>query len=726
MDERVFNHDGCVVDVGCAGWDWSGIFLNKKRVIGVDPNEDSVPAGAELFRGVLGPFNGKAEFRVDGIRSTTMGLNLEETVDMIGWKSFCRKFEIDRVSVLKLNIEGSEYSLLSSMDSDDFAMIDQIAVSFHDWMNESWKHLTDSCLSLLKSMGFRVEKICEKFGWYLAVREAPKTARTTIVTGLWDLERGSIEGWGKRDFAHYLECFKEMLETDFPMCIWIPGQLEEDVRRAREGKATKIFIKNNEDFETWNPFFNKIQSIRSDEKWVGRAGWLRESPNAALKYYNAMMFTKMFMLNDSAIMNPFGSEYFFWMDGGLTNTVDKGYFQHDRVLENLANYMESERAEYLHLTFPYESNDEIHGFDRNAMARYCGTDFVKYVARGGFFGGSKKSTHEMNALYYDVMKSSLEDGEMGADECLFTILCHRHPEKIKRYQVEGNGLVWPFFEELKNHKEKQPIRDGVGMYVITFNSPKQFRTLLESMTSYDADFLMKTRKFLLDNSTDLSTTPEYVKLCEEYGFEHIKKDNLGITGGRQFIAEHFDSQKELGRYFFFEDDMFFVKNEGVCRSGFNRKVPGLFKKSMEILEREGFDFLKLNFSEFYGTNEKQWAWYNVPQSFRQEQWPEYCKLPEHGFDPDSPCQKFGNIKSHEGVPYASGEIYLCNWPILMSKKGNFRCYLETKYAHPFEQTIMSHCYQETVKGKIKPGVLLLSPTEHERFDFYEASLRKEC
>jgi hypothetical protein len=62
----------------------------------------------------------------------------------------------------------------------------------------------------------------------------------------------------------------------------------------------------------------------------------------------------------------------------------------------------------------------------------------------------------------------------------------------------------------------------------------------------------------------------------------------------------------------------------------------------------------------------------------------------------------------------------------MSKKGNFKCYVETKYAHPFEQTIMSHCYQETVKGKIKPGVLLLSPTEHERFDFYEAALRKEC
>jgi hypothetical protein len=39
---------------------------------------------------------------------------------------------------------------------------------------------------------------------------------------------------------------------------------------------------------------------------------------------------------------------------------------------------------------------------------------------------------------------------------------------------------------------------------------------------------------------------------------------------------------------------------------------------------------------------------------------------------------------------------------------------------------MSYSYQETIKGNINPGVLLLTPTEHDRFDFYPAELRKEC
>jgi hypothetical protein len=38
---------------------------------------------------------------------------------------------------------------------------------------------------------------------------------------------------------------------------------------------------------------------------------------------------------------------------------------------------------------------------------------------------------------------------------------------------------------------------------------------------------------------------------------------------------------------------------------------------------------------------------------------------------------------------------------------------------------MSHCFKETVKGRINAGLLLMTPTEHNRFDFYASELRKE-
>ena len=245
------------------------------------------------------------------------------------------------------------------------------------------------------------------------------------------------------------------------------------------------------------------------------------------------------------------------------------------------------------------------------------------------------------------------------------------------------------------------------------------------MIQYDRNFIDKPKKFLLDNSSDLSTTERYKELCEEFNFEHIKKDNLGICGGRQFVAEHAE-KNNFDFYFFFEDDMFFYPKKGeTCKNGFNRYVTDIYNNALEITKKEDLDFLKLNYTEFYGDNGTQWSWYNVPQNIREEFWPNKPNLPKVGLDPNAPKTKFEKVLSYKNIPYAIGEIYYCNWPQIVTKHGNKKMFLETKWARPFEQTWMSYIYQETKKNKINPGLLLITPTEHDRFDFYEGSLRKE-
>jgi len=178
VDRRIFEHDGCVVDVGCLKWDWSGILMGQKRVICVDPIEPDCPPNAELFRGLLGPNNCKVRMNptidagnAKAIDNSLSSLNNDsEYLDMISWKSFCEMYSIDKISVLKINIEGSEYALLNSMDSSDFSKIDQIAVSFHDWLNPEWALLTKASLKLLELNGFSVIKTYSRWGWYLALK----------------------------------------------------------------------------------------------------------------------------------------------------------------------------------------------------------------------------------------------------------------------------------------------------------------------------------------------------------------------------------------------------------------------------------------------------------------------------------------------------------------------------------------------------------------------------
>jgi len=552
----------------------------------------------------------------------------------------------------------------------------------------------------------------------------------TLVTGLWNIKRdGLSEGWS-RSFQHYLDRFEQLLQVENNIIIFGDSELESFVFERRDRKNTTFITRSQEWFK--NEFYEKIQEIRTNPNWYGQAGWLSESTQARLDMYNPLVMSKIFLLNDAKIMDTFDSEHMFWIDAGLTNTVHPGYFTHDKVLDKLPKYINK----FSFVCFPYETTSEIHGFTYDNINQIAGTK-VDMVARGGFFGGPKSLIGDINGIYYNLLSSTLSQNLMGTEESIFTIMCYKHSDIIDYFEIEGNGLFGKFFEDLKDDKLEKKCKsvnttlnddldnNNSALYVITFNSPNQFETLMKSMEVYDMDFINKPKKFLLDNSSDLSTTEKYSELCEKYGFEHIKKDNLGICGGRQWIAEH-SEENGFDFYFFFEDDMFFYPNKGeVCRNGFNRFAQNLYKNTIEIVKKYHYDFLKFNYSEFFGDNGIQWSWYNVPQDFRVKHWPEKPTLPVHGQDPNAPKTRFKNIRTYNGVPFIDGEIYYCNWPQVVTRHGNKKMFLETTWARPFEQTWMSYMFQETIKGNITPAMLLMTPTEHDRFEFYDGSLRKE-
>jgi len=553
---------------------------------------------------------------------------------------------------------------------------------------------------------------------------------TTLVTGLWDLGRDKLsEGWS-RSYQHYLDKLKQLLQVEENLIIFGDEELQKFVQENRQSENTQFVIRTTDWFKN-NDYYDLIQNIRNNPEWYNQVGWLSDSTQAKLEMYNPLVMSKMFLLHDAKIIDRFNSEYMFWIDAGLTNTIHPGYFTHDKDLNKLDKYI----SKFSFVCFPYDTKTEIHGFEYNKLNSIAG-DKVNKVARAGFFGGPKDSISDMNSIYYNLLLSTLHEGYMGTEESIFTIMTYKHSDLINYFEIDGNGLMGKFFEDLKNDslvvktENKVSIENTldinkVGLYVLTFNSPNQFRTLIKSMLEYDKDFILKTKKFLLDNSTDESTFNEYSELCNEHGFEHIKKDNLGICGGRQWIAEHFD-KTDLDYYIFSEDDMFFQNKPGeTCRNGFNRFTPNLYTKSLQIIKKENYDFLKYNFSEFYGDNSIQWSWYNVPQSVREEFWPEKNKLPVQGLDPNAPKTKFNNIKIYNGLPYCDGEIYYCNWTQLISRVGNKKMFLDITWARPFENTWMSHMYQLNRKGELNGSLLLLTPVEHDRFDHYSRDLRKE-
>jgi len=554
---------------------------------------------------------------------------------------------------------------------------------------------------------------------------------TTIVTGIWDIKRDELsEGWS-RSFQHYLNNLEKLLKTQDNMIIYIEEKYKSFVEERRNSNNTQIIVRELDWFKNNGDMYNKIQKIRTDENWYNQSSWLVDSTQAKLDMYNPLVMSKMFLLNDASILDPFNSDYMVWVDGGLTNTVHEGYFWNDNVISKFGKYLNK----FSFVCFPYDGKVEIHGFKYPEICEYS-EGIVNKVARGGIFGGPKSLIQTVNNIYHTLLYETLNRGLMGTEESIFTIMTYKYPEYIQYFEIEMNGLLGTFFENLKNEtleakQEKTDVikqnlhnRNNVALYVLTFNSPNQFEKLCISFEQYDRNFLDVPKKYLLNNSLDRSTDVAYSVLCDKYGFEEIKKDNLGICGGRQFIAEH-SEENGFDYHFFFEDDMFFyLGQDEFCRNGFRRKIKDFYNIMMDIVWNENFDYLKWNFSEFFGDNSKQWAWHNVPAGVRAQLFPE--KPVKTSSDVNAaPFLNFKNIKSYRQVPYATGEIYYCNWPQVVSKEGNKKMFLETKWGHPFEQTWMSFIYQETLKGNITPAILLVTPTEHDRFEFYPAEDRRE-
>ena len=559
----------------------------------------------------------------------------------------------------------------------------------------------------------------------------------TLVTGLWDIKRGELKDF-HRSFDHYLESFSQLLTLDFNMIIYVPKELEQFVHARRHFTKTKIVIRELSDFRKSFDFFKEVQHIREKHSWSHRADWLTNSPQAKLEYYNPIVMCKFFMLHDASVYNPFGSKYLFWIDAGLTNTVDIG------LLENLANissYMRSIKNKFLMLSFPYVNDNEVHGFESRVFSRFCGVERTEYVCRGGFFGGSLSSIKKLNYDYYDNLRNTIKNDFMGTEENILTILSYVHSEDIHRFELESNGLVYPFFEHIGSVKDEVSVRNSdlipwskhkavedikTSLYVLTFNSPRQFDALVKSYVRNAPEFLENTRKILIDNSTDKDTYEEYNRLCRVHSFEHIKKEgNIGICGARQFVAEHFN-ESDSEYYIFLEDDMNASDHvEDLCESGHKRYIESLYEKSLAIIHKNQYDYLKLSFSEFYGNNNTQWAWYNIPQEIRIRYFPDKPNIPEEGLDPDAPKTEIFREKRYKDLKYFEGEFHYCNWPLWFSRKGNRKVFLDEKWAYPNEQTWMSNVFQMQKKEKIKCAALALSPIYHLRFDFYPAEDRKE-
>jgi hypothetical protein len=183
---RFEKNEGCIVDLGCLGWNkeftdktsdnWSGYFFGKKRVVGVDPQE--IPNEySDFFKGFISNFSGKANLSGnDSTQSISKKIipSPNGVYEVLTWKDFCIRFNINSISILKINIEGAEWDLLESFEQEDLQNIDQICVSFHNFLpeynNYFYEIKTKNCVNKLLNNNYTMIDL-GIYGWKLFLKD---------------------------------------------------------------------------------------------------------------------------------------------------------------------------------------------------------------------------------------------------------------------------------------------------------------------------------------------------------------------------------------------------------------------------------------------------------------------------------------------------------------------------------------------------------------------------
>jgi len=75
-------------------------------------------------------------------------------VRMTTLKEVCSLFDLTKIDLLKIDIEGAEYDLLENLSKEDFKKIDQISVEFHDFIDPELRERTEKCIKKIRSHGY--------------------------------------------------------------------------------------------------------------------------------------------------------------------------------------------------------------------------------------------------------------------------------------------------------------------------------------------------------------------------------------------------------------------------------------------------------------------------------------------------------------------------------------------------------------------------------------------
>jgi len=227
---------------------------------------------------------------------------------------------------------------------------------------------------------------------------------------------------GGRNFEAAAELFQPLLAANVPVVVYVEDIWKEPLRTRYASDCIRLH-------ETSARRRLEAFAFKSE---IAVAWAASTHPDLPSLDYFVTTLTKMGMLHDQSIWNPFGTRYLTWIDADVCASVQPRYFTDEHLLDALPCLL----RRFLFLTRPSEMTDA------------AGTPGASRV-QTQLFGGELSAIPHTNAIYYQLLEHALRAGRLPTDESLFTQVLERSPERFDRFVLQENGLLGFLFEEMR-------------------------------------------------------------------------------------------------------------------------------------------------------------------------------------------------------------------------------------------------------------------------------------
>lgn len=167
------------------------------KIYAIEPNTKALKALKNTFDNdpkviivdkALSDKDGELEFFVDEENSTISSFtsygNLKSSykVKSITFKSFMSQYKLDKIDLLKVDIETGEYPLFDSLDEEDFNKIDNILVEYHLFAGRTYDKDVNNLIKKIEKAGYKLEvrKMHPSGGFIFASKESIESHKGDI------------------------------------------------------------------------------------------------------------------------------------------------------------------------------------------------------------------------------------------------------------------------------------------------------------------------------------------------------------------------------------------------------------------------------------------------------------------------------------------------------------------------------------------------------------------